>query len=325
MATLLLSTTVLTAAAPAQAGIFDFLFGGRRENRRGRAPNRTRGGAVRSGRLTGGIDDRVPYIITPRNTFQINDKFDIRWNPVEGAAEYTVRLWLWKDANGGRQEVVWQTTTPGVSVAYEGDPALPPESFYSVEVITDQGVSSNLDPGCAISGFAVLFPEMKAQLESDLEAITSPLLIEEDPLLTEEELALATAEVYLNYRMPDYAIATLADQLTDTPTPTLHLALGDLYSFSGLNHLAIEHYTQALDLATAAGDNLWQAIALEGLGEIQVTLNRVDLALPQLQRAEVRYELADDELKATQLEQRLQFLRQAQRLNIQPTDDLPVC
>lgn len=316
VATLLLSTSILTLAMPAQAGIFDFLFGGR-ENRRGRAPNRSRGGAVRTGRLTGGVDDGIPYIITPRNTFQVNDEFDIHWNPVDGTTEYTVKLWLWQDANGGREKVVWTTSTTEPSTTYGGEP-LSPESFYSIEVVTGQGVSSNSDPGCAISGFALLFPDMNVRLDSALDAI-------DVTLLTDEQLALATAEVYLNYQMPDYAIATLSDQLTDTPAPTLYLALGDLYSFVGLNNLAIAHYTEALALATATNDYLWQALALEGLGEIKVTLNQIDIAIPQLQRAEVLYAQARNNLKATQMERRLQFLRQVQQLNISPTEDLQDC
>ncbi|GEM_PF-2893028 len=299
----------------AQAQVFNFLFGGR-ENRGGRAPNRRKGGGVRAGRLVGGCDITIPVVITPRNTFQPTDQFPIRWQPVVGVSTYTVRLWEWQDANGGRQRVIWETTTPDTTVTYRGEPPLAPETFYSIEVITDQGVSSEQDPGCAIAGFAVLFPEMRSQLYTELATLDSPDL-------SPEEQALATAELYLDYQMLDAAIATLAPQFDAQPTATLALALGDLYSFSGLNTLAAHHYTQALDLA--ATDQLWQAIALEGLGELSVLRNDLTTALPQLRQAQTHYTAANTPLKANQLRQRIALLEHAQRLGLQPSDTSEVC
>lgn len=303
---------------PAQAGVFDFLFGGR-ENRGGRAPNRQKGGGVRAGRLAGGFDATIPYVITPRNSFHPSDQFAMRWNPVAGTEFYTVRLWLWQDANGGRQRVVWETTTSEASIFYDGNPPLAPESFYSVEVITDQGRSSDLDAGCAIAGFAVLFPEMRSRLQADLAQLTAAATAEA-PLST-EELALARADIYLKYQMLDNAIASLVTQTATTPT--LSLALGDLYSFAGLNTLAAEQYTLALELASE--DYLWQAIALEGLGELEVIQNNLDAALPQLRQAEYRYDLAGNPIQANQLKRRIELLEKAQQLNFSPADDLDVC
>ena len=299
----------------AQAQVFNFLFGGR-ENRGGRAPNRRKGGGVRAGRLMGGFDLSIPFVITPRNTFQPTDQFPIRWQPVAGASRYTVRLWEWKDANGGRQRIVWETTTPETTVSYRGEPPLAPENFYSIEVITDQGASSEQDPGCAIAGFAVLFADMRSQLQRDLATLRSLNL-------SPEALALATAEVYLDYQMLDAAIAALTPQFDAQPTATLALALGDLYSFSGLNTLANHHYTQALELANA--DPLWQAIALEGLGELQVLRNDLNAALPQLRQAQSYYIAANTLLKANQLRQRITLLEAAQRFGIQPSDTSEVC
>ncbi len=306
---------VLLPPVPAQAGVFDFLVGGR-ENRGGRASNRQQGGGVRAGRLVGGFDATVPYIITPRNTFQPSDQFTIRWHPVAGADRYTVRLWQWQDNNGGRERVVWETTTTESSVLYSGDPPLAPELFYSVEVVTDQGVSSDLDAGCAIAGFAVLFPETRSRLEADLASLSAL------PLAPEEQ-ALATAQIYLAYQMLDAAIDRLAIQAAVAPTATLTLALGDLYSFAGLNSLAAEQYTLALELDD--DDALWQAIALEGLGELAVVQNDLDTALPQLRQAQLSYALANNSTRANQLKRRIELLEKAQQLNIPATDDPEVC
>ncbi len=311
------SLVALPMQTAAQAGIFDFLVGGR-ENRRGRPPNRDKGGAVRSGRLTGGFDASVPYIITPRNTFAETDQVTIRWNPVSDAASYTVRLWQWEDANGGRQQVIWETMTADTVALYSGEPPLAPESFYSVEVITDQGVSSDLDPGCPISGFAVLFPETRAQLQADLRDLAFSDL-------AAGELALARSQVYLNYQMPETAIATLIPQFNQTPEASLALALGDLYSYAGLNALAADYYSQGLTLAEAAQDELWQALALEGLGEVNVTLNQIDEARSLLQRAQLYYALAEQPVEANRVERRVEILQLGQQLSIAPIQDLQGC
>ncbi len=306
---------VLPPAPPAQAGVFSFLLGGR-ENRGGRVPNRQQGGGVRAGRVAGGFDATLPYIISPRNTFEASDRFTIRWHPVDGVETYTVRLWQWQDANGGRQRILWETTTSDAAVVYGGDPSLAPESFYSVEVITDQGVTSDLDAGCAIAGFAVLFPETRSRLEADLASLNPATL-------TPEELALAKAQIYLAYQMLNAAIDSLATQAAADPTATLALALGDLYSFAGLNTLAAEQYSLAL--ALAPDDPLWQAIALEGLGELAVLQNDIEAALPPLRQAQFNYDLADNGIRANQVETRIALLQKAQQLDIPPTDDLEVC
>jgi hypothetical protein len=301
----------------AEAGIFDFLIGGR-ENRRGRPPNRDKGGAVRAGRLAGGVDASIPYIITPRNTFEETQQVTIRWNPVPDAETYTVRLWQWEDANGGRQQVIWETTTADTTVTYGGDPPLAPESFYSVEVITDQGISSDLDVGCPISGFALLFPETRAQLQDDLRGLALADL-------TDEELALARSQVYLSYQMPAAAIATLTPQFNSAPTAPLTLALAELYSYAGLNALALDHYTQGLALAETARDDLWQAIAQEGLGEVNVVLDQISEAIPPLQRAKLLYTVADQPIDASRVDRRIEILRLGQQLAIAPTDTLQGC
>jgi len=307
----------LVPPPPAEAGIINFLVGGRRRQG-GRASNRAHGG-VRAGRLNGGLDQRLPYVITPRNTFQLSDQFPIRWQPVNDATTYTVRLWQWQDANGGRQPIpVWQITTTNTSVVYNGDPPLDVAAFYAIEVITDQGISSDLDAGCATAGFAMLFPETRSRLQTDLANL-------DRTTLTAEELALAEAEIYLNYQMLDAAIATLETQLALTPTDTLYLALGDLYSLSGLNNLATTHYTQALTLATENDDELWQAVALEGLGEIDVLRNDLPAALPYLRQAQLSYSLANVPFRANQIRDRITLLEKAQQLNIPPTDAPETC
>lgn len=311
--------------APANAGIFDFLFGGR--DARGRASGRTQGGAVRSGRLVGGMDPTIPYILTPRNTYHLNSNFLIRWNPVPGAQTYTVRLWRWGDAYGRREAMLWETTTSHQAVIYDGTVPLNPARFYSVEVISDNNRSSDQDAGCATAGFSLLFPENLAALEADLATIT---ISDRSP----EDIALDLAAVYLRNSMLDYAIQALEPYTTSTSNASLELALAELYSYSGLNQLALNTYQRGLDLATASDDALNQAIALDGIGSVKATLiatksitptPTMATAIEPLTAAVTFYRLADQSLIADQLEQRINRLQQYNPASDATPIDTQVC
>jgi hypothetical protein len=267
---------------------------------------------VRSGRLVGGLDADIPYIFTPRNTYHLNSHFLISWNPVPGAQTYTVRLWRWGDAYGRREAMLWETTTSRHAVIYDGTIPLSPARFYSVEVVSDNNRSSDQDAGCVTAGFSLLFPENLAALEADLAKIS---ISDRSP----EAIALDLAAVYLKNSMLDYAIATLEPYATTTSNASLVLALAELYSYSGLNQLALTTYQRGLDLATASDDVLNQAIALDGIGSIKATLiatksitptPTMDTAIEPLTTAVTFYRLADQSLIADQLEQRISSLQQ---------------
>lgn len=292
----------------AQANVFDALFGGR-QNNPDRATNRRRGGAVRASRVPGGDDSTVPYVITPRRTFHPDATFPITWNPVAGASRYQVRVWQWSEATGGREQMVWETSTAATSIIYPGLPALPPENFYAVEIITDGGVSSDLDAGCAASRFALLFPDLRQQLDAELAALAI------DPLASPLQ-SLAVADTYLKYDMLDYGIATLLLADEATPDPGLKLALGQTYSLAGLNDLARAAYQQAIDLTE---ESLLLALGYEGLGEVAVVANDLDQALPLLRQALGFYQAAGEFLRADQMAQRIALLETALAQGIDPT------
>ncbi|MEM7794364.1 MAG: hypothetical protein AAF579_07910, partial [Cyanobacteria bacterium P01_C01_bin.118] len=144
---------------------------------RGRASN-TRAGGKRTGRLLGGNDASIPYVISPRNAW-IQEPgparpYTIRWNPVEGAQRYTVRIWRWTFERDQPEVALWQETTldSASSLDFPQQVSLEPGNYYSIEVVTDQGVSSDLDEGYYESGFQLLFEEDYGELRSQLQDIT---------------------------------------------------------------------------------------------------------------------------------------------------------
>jgi hypothetical protein len=337
----LLVLGLLTQPAPAEAGIFQTLFGQRRA--RGQAANSSQGAGLRRGwQQLGGIDGAVPYLLTLRNTYELDDVFEIAWNPVPGARQYTVRLWRWSDAHGDRDWSLWETTTTATTLAYSGEIPLSPPRFYAIEVIADLGdrqVSSDRDAGCTALGFTLLFEENRALLEAELSQVDSVRL-------SAAEAALARADIYRRYGLLDDAIAALRAVEAENST-TLNLALGELYDAAALTPLALGHYQAALTLAPPS-DFLSQALALEGIGNIATALAlqqqnwsdasaeldpaalRVDSALNLgqaiaiLQAAEQRFEQADAPLAGTAVGYRRASLAllQAQQQRAQ-ADGLP--
>ncbi|MBD0334549.1 MAG: hypothetical protein ICV62_03595 [Cyanobacteria bacterium Co-bin13] len=169
----------LLSSAPAQAGIFDFLFGTQRS--RGRATGREQGGAVRTGQIIGATNAGIPYIVMPRNTYLLDSQFVIEWNPVPNAQTYWVKLWRWADGHGQREWLVWEATTSETRVSYNGQASsqfsLSPARYYSIEVtaITPEGrISSDQDVGCAATGFSLLFPENANLLNAELAQVALP-------------------------------------------------------------------------------------------------------------------------------------------------------
>lgn len=341
----LLALLLLTQPAPAEAGVFQTLFGQRRA--RGQAANSSQGAGLRRGwQQLGGMNAAVPYLLTLRNTYELDDTFEIAWNPVLGAQQYTVRLWRWSDAHGDRDWSLWETTTTATTLAYRGEIPLTPPRFYAIEVIADLGdrqVSSDQDAGCTALGFTLLFEENRALLEAELSQVDSVRL-------SAVETALARADIYRRYGLLDDAIATLRAVEAENNT-TLNLALGELYDAAALSSLALSHYQAALALAPPT-DLLSQALALEGIGNIATALalqqqnwsdpsadldpvaltaaltveSTVSLgqAIAILQAAEQRFEQADAPLAGTAVSYRRASLALLQRQQLAAqADSLP--
>ncbi len=271
------------------------------------ASGRRRGGGVRSGRLLGGINPAIPYVISPRHTWLEDDTFTIEWNPVAEATSYTVSLWRWSYARDERDALIWQTTTTEAQVPYAGSPALEQGRHYSIEVVTDGGISSTADAGDARAGFQLLFAEDLNLLERDR------LRIERQDL-SPTETAFTLAALYAEDHLYDEAIDILTP-LTEAGTrdPWIHKALGDVQSYIGLNQRALDHYRQAHQLAVAANDRETQAIILTSLGAVSATSNRLDEAIEFFEAAQQLYRLQSVDDRVARLQRRIDLLEAARQ------------
>jgi hypothetical protein len=164
------------------------------------------------------VDSSIPYTLSPRRTYLLDDRPKFRWNPVSDATAYTVQLWA------GR-EVYWTATVSQPSMDYPADrPALQPGVDYTLTVDTDTGKSS-LDeaPVPGGIGFRLLDP---TQAEAAIDARSA---IERQNLDSTAQI-LALVFLYTERGL----IADAIDQLevlvaSGTPTESIQLRLDELY------------------------------------------------------------------------------------------------
>ena len=312
--------------------------------RSGQASN-TQAGGVRTARILGGNNASIPYVISPRNAWiqqpGPNTPYTIRWNPVAGTRSYTIRLWQWNFERDQPNFILWETVantneTEFPSTAFPSL-VLSPGSYYSIEVITDSNISSNLDKGFYKSGFQLLFEEDYDLLASNLAEVTPIVPMSSSPVEntfplapieaiptyggagssnigtdaaveTEDEI-LAKAGVYFLEEMYADALAIL-QPLAATPTASewVYTALGDTYSQTGLNHLAMEAYSQALSLAVRNNNASSEAITRVNLANVHATRGQFEDALEQLTLARQVYDTLQAETEVTRLDRRIQLL-----------------
>ena len=281
---------------------------------RGRASN-TRAGGKRTGRIVGGNNASIPYVISPRNAWiqqpGPDHPYPIRWNPVEGADAYTVRIWRWTLDRDQPETILWQATTPDSSLPFPEEVFLEPGVYYSIEVATDSGLSSNLDEGYYESGFQLLFEEDYGELRSQLINVTPA--VPTDPENTSqaslEEIALARAGVFFLEEMYADALAILQPLSESfTASDLVYTALCDTYSQSGLNQLAIEAYQQALALALANDDRLSEATIRGSLADVYAILGRFEDTLQQLRQTRDAYEQLNDDSAVVRLDRRINII-----------------
>ena len=212
-----------------------------------------------------------------------------------------MRLYRWSDERDAPERLLWQTTVSETEVEYTG--ALPLEAgwYYSVEVEADNGASSNSDAGAANSGFELLFPEDLELLQAELNDL--------NPALSEEGLALSLAGLYLREEVLADAIAVLEPFVqAETENLLIYQTLADLYSYVGLNSLALQHYDQAQTLAIASHDVVAGVLAQLGLAEVNLTLGNRREALRWLAQAKSVYEGIEDKQQAAIIQSRINFL-----------------
>ena len=241
----------------------------------------------------GGSDSRVPYILHPRMTYLLDDRPTFRWNGVEGATSYNVRL----HGPGG---VEWQTEVSSTEVAYPDEaPPLDWGVKYLVTVEADNG-SSSLQDGGGILGFELL-DEYDIQ-DVQVEAARIAGLGE----LTEEQQAFALAELYSREGLMANAIAILEALVKGgSQTALVYRMLGDLYTEVGLNLLAEDRYERASELFASTQDRYALVVTQDGLAGARLMLGKVQEAEQLSARVVAEYRALGDEQSAASLEQRL--------------------
>lgn len=206
----------------------------------------------------GGNNLQIPYVLSPRMTYLLDDRPTFHWNRVAGVARYAVRLL----GPGGLE---WQAEINSTRVVYpDSAPPLERNVRYLLTVKADNG-SSSLGDGGANLGFELLEEGKVKEIRKKAATITA------SSDLTEEAKALALAELYGSQSLNADAIAILEALVKKgSQTAFVYLRLGDLYAEIGLNLLAETRYSKAFELLSADRDG-------DGLAEVREKLSKLNL------------------------------------------------
>ena len=225
------------------------------------------------GDLRGGSDPTIPYVITPRQDLVLSPTPTLRWNPVEGATQYTVSLRT-------RRGTLWEVTTPESTLPYPEDQLeLSPGTRYTLVVQADTGTNSTNDP-----------PKLAFNLLAGEEVSEATEAIATVHALNLPELPKAlilVEEVYPRYQLTAAAIEDLEALVSHGfELAQVRRLLGDLYLRSGLRLLAEANYQRAIALAFATDNLEEQVMAQYGLGTLYSRVGETAQAVVQLSAAQ---------------------------------------
>ena len=208
----------------------------------------------------GGNNPNIPFIIYPRMMYVSQAKPTFRWNGVEGASVYTVRL------IGPAGKAEWETEVQSTALEYPDDaPPLEWGVKYLVTVEADNGASSVDDEG-GILGFEVLDEFTFDEVQNEAKEI----LVKN---LTDRQKAIALAELYRKEGLIAEAISTLESiEDGDGQTALVYRLLGDLYSQVGLNLFAGARYENATEFFQQSLDRFAIASARAAMAGIELML-----------------------------------------------------
>ena len=184
----------------------------------------------------GGSDPKVPFALSPRMTYLLDDRPTLRWNAIQGAGSYGVGIL-------GPGGFIWQTTTNETKTAYpKAAPPFESGVKYLLSIKADNGASSFQDAGGCL-GFELLNKDKAATIRLKARKISSLAQ------LTQEERTLAIAYFYGNEGLISDAIESLEQLVKNrTKNPLVYRELGGLYARAGLNLLGKNSYLKALEL-----------------------------------------------------------------------------
>ncbi|MCC5624280.1 lipopolysaccharide assembly protein LapB [Nostoc sp. CHAB 5715] len=199
------------------------------------------------------IARRIPYIISPKNTWLLSDKPKLRWIAVPDATSYVVRI-----SGSG---VNWETEVSTTEVVYPGEPSLKPgEGGYLLTVEADNGESSDK------ATFGLLDANQATIVRDATERIAKENL-------TDDAKTLAQAELYIGQGLIAEATEILsASTVKDSQTAAIYYILGDLYAQVQLLPQAEASYIKAMKLATIVNDQEGQTVVATRLAQLYEAL-----------------------------------------------------
>jgi hypothetical protein len=243
--------------------------------------------------LRGEEDERIPYVLCPRNTALLSDRPRLCWHPLSGVASFTVTL-----IGDDRQERP-SVETSGREVAWPAVwPPLEPRSTYVLVIEGDGYRSDQGNEGHVGLGFWLL-PAAEAEMVQALEARirAQPL----SPTATD----LLVAELYRGHDLRAEAAQLLEGAAPSDGAASVWLALGKLRLETGLAVEAQAALAQALSAAQATDQQETAAAALVGLGLAARSLGEEELAEEHLAAARALYEQIGDRDRLEEVDQLL--------------------
>ncbi|EDX72245.1 hypothetical protein MC7420_8337 [Coleofasciculus chthonoplastes PCC 7420] len=247
----------------------------------------------------GGSNPEIPYTLSPRMTYLLDERPTFHWNEVPGATSYTVKVL-------GPGGIIWWENPAKVTsteLKYPNDaPFLTQGVQFLLTVTTDQNRSSLEDDGSGgCFGFEIL-PENKRK------EVRKRVVDINNSSLTDENKALALAGVYSTEYLITDAIKELR-QLEGAKTPFVYSRLGKLYAESGLNLLAEDYYSKAIERFDPIGHSYNLAEAQAGLAGAKLILGKQEEAEQLETKAKAGYEVFGERESAKDIENALTELR----------------
>ena len=235
-------------------------------------------------------DPNIPYVISPWSGQVLTSKPELRWNAVEGAEQYTVKL---RRRVSKGWEDVWTVTTDKTTICY-------PESQPELEVGEEYTLSMSVgdEPMIEIQDTAVFSLMGGEEAQAATAAIAS---IEELDIEQTAKTLLLAEKAYPQFKLFSRGINELTQLINSgEETEQVYRLLGDYYIRVGLQLPAEEIYTKAIELAET-NENLEQnTLATWGLGTVYGRVGNEEQARIYLQEAEaLAHKLGDTETAAS--------------------------
>ncbi|MDJ0601049.1 MAG: hypothetical protein QNJ37_19670 [Crocosphaera sp.] len=227
----------------------------------------------------------LPYLITPRYRYILTNTPLLRWNAVEVATNYTVKI----------DGVNWEIQTNKTEINYSGEMPLKEGRRYRITIEADNGTSSTSDSDKV--GFTILD-------EATQKTVLDAKKTIEQQSLSAEEKGLMLAKLYRGYELYADAIEVLEELVKqDSQIVSVYQLLGDTYFETGLPQLAKNPYKKALELTTGTENLSGKAEIQKGLGESYYSLGNETEAKQWLEKAKTSYEELGDSSQVQEVEE----------------------